>query len=776
MDDQIGHHIIRLRPDRPAAYASQGYVALTTDINGFVEDNTIEGLFVHETRMLSRLRHLIDGELPIPVALSNVKQHSWLGYYIMLPPGFDAGEADKGSGQLSHASQNTLELRVSRYVGSGIHEDLDLTNFSQEPTSFTFAIELDADFADLVEVGSGERQQQGDLTRDWRESPGEGVWELVFDYHAEHDYDHQGNVGTAELHRGLVFRVRNAGSAPTYRGGQIRFRVELAPHATWHTCIDLLPRVDGREMPPAYGCRSFGSGDSAADRQRATFVREATHFETPSSQTLSHAVVRTLEQATRDLAALRLDGREHGERAWVPAAGLPLYIALFGRDTLTVGWQAALVSPDLLRGTLPELASLQGRDFNDWRDEQPGKMLHEAHTGPLAMLNFNPRHRYYGSLTTSGFYPVALSELWHWTGDRETVEPLIAPALEALHWLDEFGDLDGDGFYEYQTRSAQGVKHQAWKDSGDAVVYADGSQVEPPIATCEEQGFVYMAKLHMAELLWWFDQRDIARQLYREAGELKKRFNDAFWMPDEGFFAMGLDPDKRQIKAITSNPGHCIATAIVDQDTVQQTCARLFEPDLFTGWGIRTLSAANPAYNPYSYHRGSVWPVEQGTFALGFMRYGLHQYAQQLSCAQFEAAALFDFFRLPEVFSGHQRDADHPFPALYPQSNSPQAWSASAAYSMLQAMLGLYPYAPLNLLLVDPHLPDWLPEITLRGLRVGEARADLRFFRDASSGDSGYEVLDVEGTLHVLRQATPWSLSTNLGERLVDALSSLLPG
>lgn len=260
---------------------------------------------------------------------------------------------------------------------------------------------------------------------------------------------------------------------------------------------------------------------------------------------------------------------------------------------------------------------------------------------------------------------------------------------------------------------------------------------------------IYVSKLHLSEVLWWLDRKDEAKALYEQAGELKKRFNEAFWMEAEDCFAMGLDSQNQQIRAIGSNAGHCIAAGIAEKDYVTRTVKRLFAPDMFTGWGIRTLSSDNPAYNPYSYHRGTVWPVEHGTFAMGFMRDGLHDRVQQISRAMFEAASLFDFYRLPELFSGHPRDEAHPLPALYPKSNSPQAWSASTVFSFLQAMLGLYPYAPLKLLLVDPHLPEWLPEITLRNLRVGKATTTIRFYRK-ESGDSSYEILDEQGPLNVV--------------------------
>ena len=759
--------LTRLLPRFNTRYVSQSRTVLAVGLDGFVDEGGEHGLFVHETRLLSRYRWLIDGQPPRPVVLSNVEQHTWLGYYILLPPGVDPGPSDTGSGQVDPVARQTLELRLSRYAGEGLHEDVDLTNFSQHPTSFTLTLDVDADFADLGDL-------RGPRARGHVSRRPHGT-ELDIDYRAEHAFHHQGEVGTARIQRGLSVRVRNASSSPTVTRRGVAFDVTLPPGGTWHACVDFVARIEERELALMYGCRSFAGTRGEFDVRRRTFLQEATQFVSPQAQGLAPVVLKALDQAKADLASLRLYDLDHDERAWTVAAGLPMYNALFGRDVLTASWEAGLASIALMRGGLAELARWQGREVNDWRDEQPGRMLHEAHPGPHAALNFNPRARYYGSATTSAFYPVAVSELWHWTGDRELVRPLVRSALDAVRWLDEYGDLDGDGFYEYQTRSEHGVRHQGWKDSEDAMVYEDGTPVKPPIATCEEQAFAYLGKLHLSELLWWLGDKDDARRLYREAGELKRRFNEAFWLEDDGFYAMALDPDKRPVRSAGSNPGHALATGIVDGALALRTADRLLAPDLFSGWGVRTLTTANPAYNPYSYHRGSVWPVEHGPFALGLMRYGLHTHADRICRAQFEAASLFDFCRLPELFSGHPRDEDHPFPALYPQTNAPQAWSAGAVFCFVQALLGLYPYAPLNVLLVDPHLPEWLPELTLERLRVGEAVVTLRFFR-RDDGDSDYRVLDQHGRLHVIRQPSPWSLTATSWERLTDLLTSFLPG
>ncbi|HKY04541.1 MAG TPA: glycogen debranching N-terminal domain-containing protein [Blastocatellia bacterium] len=768
----IRDNLVRLRPRSDTLYTSRSRTVLATERSGFILSGPEHGLFVHQTRLLSKYVYLIDGQQPVANALSNVEQHSWLGYYIALPPGVETGEPDRGSGMMEEISQQTLELRVSRYVGEGIHEDLDLTNFTQQPTSFRFSIEADADFADTVETKRA-RQQRGKLTREWCAGDAQAR-SLVFDYRAEHAFDNQEGRGVETIHRGLTIEIEHSDSPAAFEDDRISFRIDLEAGGRWHACLNFIPFIDGKTMRPVYGCRSFGGGLNIYDERRKIFLDESISFSTSESSTLAPVVVGALAQAKRDLASLRLYDLDISERAWTMAAGLPIYVALYGRDVLTAGWQAALCGPDMMRGALAELAAWQGREVNDWRDEQPGRMLHEAHTGPLAMLNFNPRARYYGAATTSGFYPVVVSELWHWTGDKEMVRPFIKPALDALLWLDRYADHDGDGFYEYITRSEQGTRNQGWKDSADAIVYDDGRQVAAPVATCEEQAFAYIAKLQMSEVLWWLDEKDDAKRLYREATELKKRFNESFWIKDEGFIAMGLDSEKRQIRSIGSNPGHCLAAAIVDQEHAASVAARLMKDDLFSGWGIRTLSSDHRAFNPYSYHRGSIWPVEQGTFALAFFRYGLHEAVERVCRAQFELAAMFDHFRLPELFSGHQRDADHPFPAFYPQANSPQAWSSSALFSLVQAMLGLYPYAPLNMLLIDPHLPEWLPEITLANLRVGEATATIRFFRE-KGGQSSYDVLDRQGSLHVLRQPSPWSLTASFAERLKDALTSMLP-
>ena len=736
-----------LRPRADTTYVGQGTALLATDLHG-VPRRSHHGLWVDETRMLSRYEWRVEGAAPIPAGAAIIDHRTWLGYFIATPPNAETDDA----------AQETLELRLTRTVGSAFLERVDVTNHTQRHARVRLSLELEADFADLNEAGSP-RRQHGRTTQSWTEVE-EGRASLCLRYEAEHSYDHQGNRGVAHIERSIGLTLDCPGCAPHLDDGRIEIAVALPPHATYRASLTWIPRVES-SLP------ILGNGH-AGTRPPAAGAVEVTDGADP----LGHVVIQAVQRAQEDIAALRLADAQ-GHATSVLAGGWPTYTAFFGRDSLAASWQAAILSSDLMQGALTALAATQGGTTNDWLDEQPGRMLHEHHRGPLAALRFGPHERYYGDVTSSFYYPVVVGALWHWTGELDRVRPFVRPALDALAWADGCARRE-DGFYVYRTRSEQGEKNQGWKDSGDAIVHADGTQVSDPLGTCEMQAFVYAAKMAMSEVLFWLGEVRQARALFSEAQTLKRRFNESFWMDEERYIAMAVGPDGRLVRSVASDPGHCIAAGIVDSERVAEVAARLMRPDLFSGWGIRTLSALHPAYDPFAYHRGTVWPVENAVFALGFARYGLHAEMHTLCKAQFEAARLFEAFRLPETFAGHPRDPEHPFPGLYPKADWPQAWSASAVLAMLQAMLGIVAYAPLHALLIDPHLPEWLPSVTLNNLRVGAARVDLRFLR-RPNGRTDYEVLSRDGTVHVLRQPSPQSLTAGWAERVRDAVGSLLP-
>ncbi len=756
---------IRLRPRSDVIHVSRGRTALGMDHEGNIApQNARQGLYVYQTRMLSQYRWLLNGNQPQLSTQSAVEQHTWLAYYFQAPPNCK----DTPTGECNPLQQ-TVEVKISRVVGEGMHEDVEVTNHTQIATSVTLALQVDADFASRSEVKNG-RKQKGELSKKWQQS-GAGEWRWSFDYRSEHHYDHQGNKGVARIERGITLQL-HCNSEPSHSDDEISFRIELKPHQTWRACLIWQPQVDGNLLPVESRCNALSCSDSNWCRKTELFLREATSFSTPAKRDLTSLVQRVLDRSRQDIASLRLFDLDEGDHNWKLAAGIPTYLALFGRDTLAAAWQASMLSTDMSWGALSLLARTQAHETNNWRDAQPGRMLHESHTDPLSALNFTPQALDFGTANTPFLYPIVVSELWHWTGDKERLRSYVKPALDALAWADKYSR-DKSGFYKYKTLSQQGIKNQGWKDSSDAIVYADGRQVEDPLGTCEMQAFAYTAKLHFSAFLWWLGEMKEARRLYGEAAELKKRFNDRFWLEEEQYVAMAIDKDNRMVKSISSDAGHCLLSGILEPDSAARVVNRMMQPDLFSGWGIRTLSSEHPAYNPFAYHRGTVWPVENGAFVLGMARYGLHGEMWRLARAIFESAALFQYDRLPEVFGGHPRDEDHPFPGLYERADSPQAWSASAPFVVMQALLGIYPYAPLKALFLDPWLPDWLPEITIEDMCIGEARVTLRFRRE-KDGNTHYKVERLDGDLHILRQPSPWSLTAGWGERVKDAVSSLL--
>jgi glycogen debranching enzyme len=453
-----------------------------------------------------------------------------------------------------------------------------------------------------------------------------------------------------------------------------------------------------------------------------------------------------------------------------------MFTGVFGRDVITAGWQSAMLGPRALAGALDAVAASQADRDDGWRDAEPGKLIHEQRSGPLAALGLTPRDAYYGSQTTPAMFVLALSEIWHWTGDDEYLRRYLDAARRAMDWARRFGDLDGDGFLEYRKRSPQGLRNQAWKDSDEAIRYPDGSIVDGPVATVEEPAFYVLALERMAEILIATGYDDEADANLRQARELRRRFHEAYWMPEDGFYAIALDGRKERVRTIASNAGHALGTGVVPRALAGRVADRLLTSDLFSGWGVRSLSADHPSYNPFAYHLGCVWPVEQATFALGLKRYGLDRHLDRLVEGMFAAASASPNGRLPEALTGHERD-DVQAPVPYPAANVPQAWSSSALVQLIQIMLGLYPFAPLRILaVVRPRLPRWAPELTVTGLRVGGAVVDLRF-RRRSDGSASWSVVRRRGPLLVVGAGPPDNVGNgSLLERLELGALGRAPG
>jgi glycogen debranching enzyme len=683
---------LRVRPD--LLYVASGRCTLVTDVHGRITGGK-HGFYAWDTRVLSRERITVDGREPTMISTADVGTHAQLSY----------AELIEGETLPSRAAY----LMVERFLGEGLRTRLTILSYADEPLTMTVAVEVAADFADTGEVERGERRQHGDVTVTWRPE----ARELRLDYLRE------------GLDRAVAVRVVAPGPV---RHADRALACDLTVPARGSAEVELVtePVFDGRRLvaPPA----TFAEPDDLAARARAGLTRELARL--TSSNLDVAAAWRT---AVQDLAGLPLG---EPDAAAAPIAGLPIYQAIFGRDTLTASWQALLAGPTMLRDSLRLNAGYLGTRIDDRRDEEPGKPVHEARRGPASVLGLDPFEAYYGDFATAPDFLVFLGQYLAWTGDVPTVRQLLPAAREILGWYDRYADLDRDGFVEYHCRAPGGVRNQGWKDSDTAVVDEHGHVVDNPIATSELQAYWYAALRYGSLAFAACGDRAFAASLVARAAALRRRFHEAFWMPDRGCYAMALGPDKRQVRSVTSNDGHLLAAGIVPARYARTVARRLLAPDMFSGWGIRTLSASHPAYNPFSYHRGSVWPVEAGTIALGMARYGCWVELFRLVEGMFAAAGLFEGYRLPEVLTGLPRDDAHPYPGVYPDSCSPQAWSSSAIVALVQALLALRPVAQLRAIVIDPHLPEWLPDLTLEGVRVGRSTFDLTVRRRRGGGVS----------------------------------------
>jgi len=676
---------------------NHGATFVVSDLQGEIAGDSPQGMFSNDTRYVSSYRLYTNGERC--VLLTSGTPTYYLARIYMTNQTFATEDGP--------VEQGTLAIIVTRAVSEGLHEDVDLTNHGTRPVRFNLEVAVRSDFADLFEVKSRRFVRRGRIVTELHDEGTE-----VRTIYTNRDF-----------RRELRSRVLKSSSLPVYANGRATFEVALDPGSTWHTCTDY-HFLDGAAAA-GWSARSCADG-FAHDDYDETQRRWLEHATSLTSE--NEEIYRFYRQSVEDMGALRLYEHDVAPDTWVPAAGAPWFVALFGRDSLIASLQNMLVSPGFARGALRTLARYQATAIDDWRDAEPGKILHELRVGELAHFHRVPHTPYYGTADATPLYLIALHEAWRWLGDAALLREYRDVALRCLEWIDRYGDLDGDGFQEYRTRSPEGYDNMGWKDSGDAVVYPDGRLVRQPKALCELQGYVFDAWLRMAEVFDELGERERATELRRRAAELRQRFEAAFWCEDIGSYAFCLDPAKTPVRTVTSNAGHLLWSGIARPERAERVVRRLLEPDMWTGLGIRTLSAATLAYNPFSYQRGSVWPHDNGIIALGFKRYGFAAEAARVARGISEAASHFAGHRLPELYAGA---APQPggFPVQYLGANVPQAWAAGSIFHLLQAILGLQADAPRGRLYVDPELPRWLPELTLHGLAIGDASVDLQFRR-----------------------------------------------
>ena len=641
--------------------ALDGNTFLVADDDGNVGTGN-EGLFHDDVRHLSRWRLTID-DAPPRLLSNGSTAHYAVSCFGRVGTGGERGAAD------------VVTRRSLSVTTASLQERLELTNNGREPVSVLVHYQFDCDFLDLFEVKSFEFGRR-DLVFARSVTPLRAT--RAYD-RAENVYAFSATADGFEVATLLWFSERGI---PGER--EAFFEVSLAPHGTWSLEANLVLLANGDARRPTYTAEFFGAERRRVEKSVATW-----HARAPVLQANLPALEDAYEQTLADLGALRMD-RPDAVAASLPAAGLPWFMTIFGRDTIIVCLQTMMLGQDLARAALRTLAALQADEDRPEQDAEPGKIIHEMRYGKVAALTSS--FPYYGSVDATPLFLMLLGETYGWTGDADLARELEPSARRALAWLEGAADLDGDGYVEFRRRSERGIEIQTWKDSWNSQLFADGRQAETPIAAAEVQGYAYAARLAVARLarVCWGDEA-LAGRLERDAARLKERFNRDFWVETRGggHFALALDGAKRPVDSLTSNVGHLLWTGIVADDRLAPTARVLLEPELFSGWGVRTMAKSSGGYNPIEYHNGTVWPHDTSIACAGLARTGHAPEAARLFLALLEAAEHFGW-RLPEVIAGFDRD-ETGFPVLYPTSCSPQAWASGAPILCLQAVLGLEP-------------------------------------------------------------------------------------
>jgi len=744
MGIQVGPNAITIHADDEV---------LVCDIDGQMSRNKEQGYLARDTRFVSGYRLKIGRAAP--VLLNSAALDPCAARFEFTNPPLMTP-----SGSLPSES---IELRLDRVIGQGIHEDYEITNHARDAISLDLEVSIESDFSDLFDIKSHTLIRRGLLETTWdrrREV-------LVTRYQ------------NGEFKRRVEFRVQESGSTSEYANGGLLWRLVLAPGQSWHTCLAWsVDTGSGILRSPTRSCIAPRGRNSRQRLVREQWVATTARFIAGDPEVSAIA-----SQAVQDLASLRIHlddkismswpGRgssstDTADPGWVPAAGVPWFMTLFGRDALVVSLQTLSLSPRFALGALRSLASLQADSYDNERDMQPGKIEHEVRHGELAELHLIPQTPYYGTHDATSLYVSAAAQAWWWHGDRKELDSVRPHVERALSWIDVDGDSDGDGLQEYQTRAKSGgFYNQGWKDSGEAIVHADATIPALPIALCELQGYVVAAKRSWARILdEVYHESAAAARLRSEADRLAELIEERFWWEEEGTYYLGLDGHKKPIASVTSNPAHLLWSGAIVPERAALVAKRLLSSDMWSGWGIRTLSSHHPAYNPFAYQLGSVWPHDNAIAVAGLRRYGLDLAAAQVSRGIVDAASRFASRRLPEVFAGLSRDGDG-FPVQYLGANIPQAWAAGAVIHLITSLLGLEADAPNHSLTVDPALPEWLGSLGISQLGVGTDTVDLLVERQAD-GRHTLEVTASSGDLEVRLVSGSWA-----GHRGRAAQSSL---
>jgi glycogen debranching enzyme len=647
------------------------------------------GLYRSDTRFLSLYELRLNGRRPI--LLNYSVDRAYVATYQLVNPALDS---EDGSSSIPRQS---LSLRRTRFVHEGLHERIGIQNCNRHPVHVELELRFDADFLDIFEVRGYHPLPTGGV----REPPARDETGFTFGYR-----------GLDGQHRSteIVFHP-----VPRLGSGRAVMPVSLGPQETFVLLVDMMPLLGDDEPHPDF---HFDAQLEALERTYQAWNSSCTTFCTDNETLDGELLWRNLE----DLRVL-CDEKPTG---LIPTAGTPWYAVPFGRDALITSFQTLALNPDLARGSLRYLAQHQGRRVDPEREEEPGKIFHEIRFGELARLGIVPHTPYYGTVDATPLFLVLLVELLDWTGDMDLLTELFPNVMAALEWIDNYGDLDRDGLVEYTQHGPIGVRNQGWKDSYDSLVDENGVPAPLPASLVEVQGYVYHAKSGLARIFSRAGLRANAARLEAEAEALRKRFNHLFWMPEEQYFAQALDRDKRQVPSVSSNPGHGLWSGIIERQRAAEVINRLMAPDMFSGWGIRSLSTAAVSFNPMSYHNGSVWPHDNSIIAAGMRRYGFREQAELVARSVIDACLRFPDHRIPELFCGFARDKRFGAgPGEYLVSCSPQAWGAGSLFHFLQVLTGVEADLTVGRLRIDPVETPLYSRLRVEGMRLGDGELDF---------------------------------------------------
>ncbi|HEY9847447.1 MAG TPA: amylo-alpha-1,6-glucosidase [Candidatus Caenarcaniphilales bacterium] len=716
--------VLTERP-QPASTLKDSDLFLVTDTLGNIsgclqgDTNASMGLFCADTRFLSRLELQIEGRSP--VLLSSTAEKGFVLSVLCTNPHIE-----------DHLEADTIGIQRQLVLNGGLFEEIKVSNYSTESIRFELSLSFAADFIDLFEVRGHHRTQHGQMLRFVPDARSDS-WE----------------AGFTLAYRGLddslmESRIQFVHHRPDLlKGYTAVWSLELASHETQQLGYRLQMFTNNRSTSKVSAPVTLAQAKAAELIEQQNWREQITQIRTDSS-----SFNQVLQRAEQDVHLLMqsFEGENEGKAL---SAGVPWFSTLFGRDAIISASQTLMLDPVIARETLKLLAHYQGKTDDEWREEEPGKILHEIRLGELARCNEIPHTPYYGTVDATPLWLMLYSEYYAWTDDQETIERLWPHAIAAMAWIDR--NCKSTGYLSYGRKSRLGLVNQGWKDSGNCIVNRKGQLASSPITLCEVQAYVYAAKIRLSGIAHLMHRPDLAERWQAQARELKQRFNQDFWLEDQDYCALALDGDGKLVDSITSNPGQCLHLGIFLPEKAYSVAERLRAPDMFNGWGIRTLSSLSPAYNPMGYHIGSVWPHDNALIAMGLRSLGLIDQALEVSQGLIDMTLHQPYGRPPELFCGYERFADSE-PVQYPVACSPQAWATGSVFQLVQMMANLVPDVPGNCLrIIDPALPTSINHLSLHNLRVGTTLLDLEFERAGTT--TACRVANKRGNLRVIIEA-----------------------